>query len=164
MNDILNDWVVSKDIVVIKSAVESGVDINTLDSFGNSALMNNCMRGNIDTVKYLVEHGADVNLFSLGGYTALFWSRLHPLITAYLLEHGADVNLVSNDQLNLLSYAICTRNLDLLKLLFNFGADINMLVGTNNVSLLEFAKLNHAEEDILEFLTQKQKDYKGDLE
>ena len=56
---------------VAKVFLDHGVDVNTRDSTGTTALMVAAGTGRHDVAKFLIEHGADVNAVSTKGETAL---------------------------------------------------------------------------------------------
>ena len=59
-----------------------------------------CHRGNIDTVKYLIEHEANVNALDDDKDTPLHWACCEGYvdIVKYLIENGADLNAVNYDE------------------------------------------------------------------
>jgi len=82
----------------IKVLAEKGVDINTRDKAGRTALMYAAMRGRLDVVSYLIENKCDVNLEDKYGTTALFFAQHYgeegmgyPEIVTLLKTHGAKI-------------------------------------------------------------------------
>jgi ankyrin repeat protein len=82
----------------IKLYLDSGVNINEIDSEGDTALMKavkyHC---GLPVVKFLVEHGADINLKNNNGESVSFYiaqyGNLDSLaILEYLCKEGLDVN------------------------------------------------------------------------
>ena len=82
----------------IREILESGVDINAKNNWGDTALHIASREGHTDIVAMLLEKGADVNAKSDGGYTALISASEsgHTETVAMLLEKGADVNAKTN--------------------------------------------------------------------
>jgi ankyrin repeat protein len=81
----------SDNIKTIKMLLESGVDVNKKDRFGNTALIS-ATRGHIDIVKLLLEAGADPNLKNDSGDTALITASIlgYLKVVILLLVAGAD--------------------------------------------------------------------------
>jgi ankyrin repeat protein len=119
-NDNLNE---------VKSIVnQPGFDINKVDNYGYTALIEASDLDDLEIVKFLVEHGADVNKAGINGYTALLRSlyRLNLEIVKYLVEHGgADVNQADNDGNTALIEASGRGRLDIVKYFVEHGADLN---------------------------------------
>ena len=65
----------------------------------NNQLLEASKRGDLDTVKQLIQEGADVNHTDYRGYTPLIFGSQdeHLEIVKYLVEHGADVNQANNN-------------------------------------------------------------------
>lgn len=93
LTDLFFNSVRQTDVRKIKQAITSGVNVNTFDTDGNTALMYAAQKGKFDTVKMLLAAGADPNPLSFG---------LPPLMAAVgigdvsivkiLIEAGSDVN------------------------------------------------------------------------
>jgi len=63
-------------ISLVKNVLEKGVDVNTFDAEGATALMVASINGHIEIAKLLIEKGADVNAKDIDGYTALNYASL----------------------------------------------------------------------------------------
>jgi len=89
-------------------------------------LMQAVKKGDINSVKPLLDQGADVNE-NFYGETALMLASYygHIEIVKMLLNRGADVNIVRVGGWSALSYAASGRHTDIVKLLLNRGADID---------------------------------------
>jgi uncharacterized protein len=48
-------------IEMVREAIESGEDVNTLDKSGSSPLFNAIIKKNLEIVELLIEKGADIN-------------------------------------------------------------------------------------------------------
>ena len=68
-----------------------GVDVNTKDENGNTALMLSAFKGHIECGKYLIEKGVDTNEKNQWGSTALMFSAWqgHLDCVKFLLQQGA---------------------------------------------------------------------------
>ncbi|KAI9854022.1 MAG: hypothetical protein M1813_001583 [Trichoglossum hirsutum] len=75
--------------------VEMGVNINTKDDGGRTALLQAAKGGHEAIVRLLVERGADVNVEDDYGNTALLWAAKcgHESTVQLLLEKGADTKV-----------------------------------------------------------------------
>jgi hypothetical protein len=85
-------------------------------------------KGNLETVKLLVEKDADVNAVSSNKYSALFFAaKANKFETVrYLVENGADVNTADDiNKTTALMIASEKGNLEMVKFLVENGADVN---------------------------------------
>ncbi|XP_001943265.1 ankyrin repeat, SAM and basic leucine zipper domain-containing protein 1 isoform X2 [Acyrthosiphon pisum] len=77
----------------------NGIDINSKDRTGLTALMYACSNGWLELVEFLVDHGADIELKDhQSGETALFSAvrKNHVHIVKFLLSKGADKDATDN--------------------------------------------------------------------
>jgi Ankyrin repeats (3 copies) len=79
---------------LIKQLIEAGVDINTRDSIGMTALYVAACSGELDIVHELVRHGATINLKTGRGTCPLSIAAHfgHNKVVRYLISHGADTD------------------------------------------------------------------------
>lgn len=117
----------STNVEEVKAAVESGVDINTVDKLGDTPLMIAADNGQArDVVKYLISKGADVNKQNKLGSTALLYAVNSETPNAYviddLIQAGADVNVVSKTGNSPLGDAKAIGNQDIIDVLTAAGA------------------------------------------
>ena len=84
-------------MVKVKSAVNSGADVNVRDQYGNTLLMHAAVYGTAGDLNFLLAHDADVNAANQAGHTALM--RAMPDLTKIklLVEHKADINAATVD-------------------------------------------------------------------
>lgn len=94
----LNAAVRSNDIVQVQGLLERGVEVDSRDELGNTALMIAAAFGYDELAQILVQRGADVGLKGRIGHTALSYAveEGHIEIARMLLENGADV-YIAND-------------------------------------------------------------------
>lgn len=71
--------------------IDQGIDVNTENRFGKTALAEHANRGDIDKIKVLLDCGADIEA---GKYPPLFMAaKSHqPDAIRFLIEHGADLH------------------------------------------------------------------------
>lgn len=119
------------DLEKVKTLIKQGVNINRQNfrSYNSTALMEACLYNQKEVVKELLKNGADVKIQSaLGG--ALSYSCGHNSdkeIVEILLKAGANPNekdYFEYDQTVFIYSCRCGR-LDIAKILFKAGADIN---------------------------------------
>ena len=129
---------------MIDFLLSNGADINAADEDCDTALMlvlrenfYENVRGLCDTarkiflVRQLVEGGADVNVRGIRGRTPLmdvcrFARRGGDILTNYLLDHGANINAQCDNGWTPLMEAASCNSAQLVGLLLERGADINM--------------------------------------
>eukprot|EP00833_Pecoramyces_ruminatium_P013124 jgi/Orpsp1_1/1187156/evm.model.d7180000055804.1 len=141
---------------MIEYLINHGANINEKNKFGETPLMKACSHSginnnlfntneNIDTVMYIVEHGGSINVKNNDGNTPLTLAFMNNnnLSVEYLIKKGADVNVKfykcnheSDDIFRStdlywgntpLTYSIIGYGkFDIIKLLIEHGADVNM--------------------------------------
>lgn len=81
-------------LVIVQIILTAGVDINTRDQFGNTALNLAAEAGHVEIVRYLLDSGADIE--NLGGAqkTPLMNATFagHTQVVELLLQHQARIN------------------------------------------------------------------------
>ncbi|CAF0725596.1 unnamed protein product [Brachionus calyciflorus] len=89
----------SGDTDEVRQHLKLGVNINTTNIDGLTALHQACIDANLDMVKFLVENNADLNAQDNEG-----WTPLHAAVsvgnlevTKYLLQKGARLDICNND-------------------------------------------------------------------
>lgn len=113
------------DLTSIESLINDGVDVNSKDESGDSALHKAVELGNLELAKLLVDKGANVNITDQDNATPLHWcATFHrPEIAKLLLENGANVNAEDNSSWTPLHDAVETNDGSMVKLLLEKGAD-----------------------------------------
>lgn len=83
------------DVEAVRRHLRSGVDINALDRYGQTALMLAVHRGHGEIVQLLVEHGADLNVTAKYNLSALMLAVVagHENIARLLARAGADLSI-----------------------------------------------------------------------
>lgn len=150
------------DIEAIQWFIEQKIDVNyrNLEN-GCSPLMCASQRGKIDVVILLLQHKADINLINPeNGYTALTYAveKNHIEIADLLLKNYANIdecNAEGNSALMLAAYRGFT---EILNLLLQYHANINLRNPKNGFSALMFAA-QEGHIDAVNLLLQ----YKSDL-
>jgi ankyrin repeat protein len=79
----------------VRKLITEGADINALDRYGQTALMNAAMHGNVEVARVLLEHGAELNNTAKYSLTALMLAVInqHREIVQLLVHAGANTQL-----------------------------------------------------------------------
>ena len=91
----------------VKGVVSDGVDIDTADDHGNTALMYASLNGHRKVVKLLLDNGASVKPQNTDGGTCLILALLggHSEIAKTLMDAGANVHAEDNNGWSVLECA-----------------------------------------------------------
>jgi len=98
---------------------KAGMDINSRDKDGSTALMIVSEKGDLEIAQLLIQNGADVNAKNIDGYTALMYVAYkgNLQIAELLIKNRADINARDKDGWTALRYASIQRRNDIIKLL-----------------------------------------------
>lgn len=122
----LRDAALAGDGPAVAAAVDSGVDVNSPDENGRTALMLAAYDGHTEIVKLLLKHKAQVNRRDSMDRTALIYcaSGKNPDSVKTLLAAGAKVDLMDNQESwTALMFAAAEGNREVVKILLRHGAD-----------------------------------------
>lgn len=121
----------------IELFINAGMNVNSQDHDGYSAVMLASVNDNLDVVNLLIEKGADVNARDNRGYTALMFvsSQGNVSVAKVLIKKGAEVNVKNNEGETALMLASLNRNLEIMKLLMEKRADVNAKSDKGNTAL-----------------------------
>lgn len=155
------------DVNTVKTLLDKGVDVNTRDMDGNTALDFAAGEGHLEVVKVLLDKGADVNVKGkMLGFTPLMTATRHghEEIVKILLDKGADVNAISGAVTfswtsfdgsssesgvrggwTALIIAAQEGNADIVKVLLQKGADVNIKDVNGDTALVWAEKNNYNE-------------------
>lgn len=141
---------------IVKAILDAGVnaDLSNPNSGGRTPLMNACILGYPDICKILIEGGANVHAKDENGWTPIMLSSNKESetiglpgtiigdskdkieITNLLLGKGADSNIVNDFGFPLL-FAVRDNFTEMIKLLLDRGADVNLKSKSGNTALIE---------------------------
>jgi ankyrin repeat protein len=124
--DLFFDAALNGDLEGIRSMLKLGMDVNIAEEEGRTALMFAAYNGHTKIVKLLIERGAGVDTRDQADRTALLYAATGPFpeTVKVLLEKKANPNAVDNgEHFSPLMHAAAEGNLDVVKILLEFGAD-----------------------------------------
>lgn len=112
------------DVSAIEALLQKGVDINTKDTDGNTALIWASRNGQRACMQKLVERGAKIDEKNGIGETALIVASRsgYKDIVELLIKNGADVNLKTNDGNTAFTFASYNDHVELVDILKKSGA------------------------------------------
>lgn len=101
----------SKDLALYDYFIEKGVDPNSIDNEGNTALLNAAGRNTLEVVKYLVEKTDDLNHTNKEGHSALTLAVQDnsAQVVNYLISKGAKTDIMDKEGNNLAYYLFSSR-------------------------------------------------------
>ncbi len=133
----------------VLSLLEKGVNVNTKDKDGNTALILASLSGrDIQTVRVLLANGADVNAKNKKNHTALIYSASNKKadIASALLEKGADINHQDDNGYSALIMAAAVEyRLEPLKVLLSKGANVELKDNDGETALIKAAGVGSIE-------------------
>src|SRR5690606_38664417 len=93
----------TKDQAVFDFFIEKGVDINQINTEGNTAFLNAVNGNNLEIAKYLFPKVSDINLQNKDGYSALTYTIINKQqdFFDFLILKGADATLIDKNGNNL---------------------------------------------------------------
>jgi len=98
----------------ISYIINSGVNINSRNLYGETPLLWCCKEGNLEIAKVLVEHGAKINIRDGEGNTPLHWAaeyNQHEMVS-YFLSKGTSLNRNNDLQQTPIDIAIENQSLE----------------------------------------------------
>lgn len=107
----------------MKQLLKAGVDINTKDPFGNTALHDAAFFNDLEKIKLLIENGADINAKNQYGCTALHKTS-DPQMASELINNGIDLNAQTDWGSTAAHEAAEKCNCEILQLLYENHADL----------------------------------------
>lgn len=111
----------------VKALVEAGADINEIDEYGYTPLIEAAIANQTEIGRYLLGRGAKVNEPDLTGGRALHWSVDNDNIelTKILLQAGADPNVYTDYGQPALVKPLLRNHKAIKKLLYQYGASLD---------------------------------------
>ncbi|HVV67907.1 MAG TPA: Dot/Icm T4SS effector AnkH/LegA3 [Gammaproteobacteria bacterium] len=132
-NEILNNH-----INEVRSLLAAGADVNALDIYGFTPLIEAAIANNTEIAALLIKQGADVRKKDLTGGTALHWAveNNNLPLCRLLLDNKADPNAYNKSAQPVLLQALLRNQQDLKELLYRYGADLKFAQDYINAKLI----------------------------
>lgn len=135
---ILSDEILANSKTHVLQLLQAGEDVNKIDIYGYTPLIEAAIANNTEMVKLLLEHRAELNKPDLTGGTALHWAveNNNPDLCHLLLKHGADPNAYTHYSQAVLVQPLLRRQQNLKELLYRYGADLKFAQDYINTKLI----------------------------
>jgi ankyrin repeat protein len=117
------------DVKEVERLIRSGVDLDSGDNRGRTALMWASYENRVEVVKLLIEAGADLDIRDNVGFTTLIWASFYNRIEVVklLISAGANLNIRSDGGHTALIWASYWNHVEVVKLLLENFADESIL-------------------------------------
>ncbi len=122
----LADTILEEKVDTVKNILEHDIDVNGIDEYGFTPLIEAAIINNLEISKMLVHHGANPNQPDMLGNTALHWAaeNNNHEIALLLLKNHADPNASNIAGQPILAMPLLRQQQRLKKLLLQHGADL----------------------------------------
>lgn len=136
--DDLSNKIIYGDRSGIERILKSDVDINGLDSYGYTPLIETAIMDNYDFATLVIKKGADVNKRDILGRSALHWAveSDNLELCQLLIKSGADPNAYSKASQPILVTPLLRNHREIKKLFYGIGADLNFAQDFINTKLM----------------------------
>ncbi len=144
-----------EDIDIISLLLQGGMDIEVLDQEERQTPLGVAAKaGSIDTVDFLLDQGAQINPSPFSNNSSLQCAieGQHSAMVEHLIQKGADVNYKNKLQKTPFYYACAFGSLELLQLLIDKGAKINIGEKDNEGLTSLHAACTHDDLKLIQFL------------
>ncbi len=127
---------------IVKILLDNGADVNSVNDFGWTPLMEATSRNNLDVIKMLVDNGANINAADNQFYTCLMKavSQGNLPIVKFFLEKQVEVNALNTYQESALLLSVASGNAYITKALLDKDAEVNVADSKANTPLMFAAK------------------------
>lgn len=134
----LADAILAEDIGSVTQLLYYGADVNQIDEYGFTPLIEAAIIENLEITKLLLQKGAQINGQDLTGGTALHWSsdNNNLELSNFLLSQGANPNAYNFSGEPVLSRPLLKQYKEMKNLLVKAGAQLDFAHDFNNVKLL----------------------------
>jgi len=134
----LADDIIDENIPAIQIHLQSGVEVNDVDEYGFTPLIEAAIADNFEIAKLLLDYRADVNMQDMTGGTALHWAAENNNLelAQLLLNHGANPNAYTLAGQPVLVMPLLRQQQQLKSLLLENGAVLSFAQDFINAKLL----------------------------
>ena len=145
---------------VIKYLIDAGSDVNMLNNSNQSPLIIaiEADEVNIDLIKLLIDTGANINFKDSQGDSPLILAGGQEdleLMRVLLNTPNINVNIVDRYGRTALHQAIISSNIEMCRLLIEYGADVNIQDNNGDTPLLKAFKVNEFNLEIVRLLVDR---------
>lgn len=145
----LADAILKEDMDTVRQLLRAGVDVNQIDEYGFTPLIEAAIVDNIPISRLLLQQGANPNQKDATGGTALHWAveNTDLALCTLLLEHRADPNAYNFAGQPAIVMALLRQQTAVKSLLIKAGADLVFAQDYINTKLLGhlFELVGHAD-------------------
>ncbi|BFM08834.1 ankyrin repeat domain-containing protein [Halioxenophilus aromaticivorans] len=112
---------------VLQQFLQQGVDVESVDATGQSALMHAAAAGKVGNIEALLAAGADVNTVTTAGFTPLFFALKsgNPQAAFTLLDAGASTSHIGPEQTSVVQMAMYQQQYQVAAQLIEQGVDLS---------------------------------------
>lgn len=134
----LADAIIQEDIAEVQSKLHFGIDLNQIDEYGFTPLIEAAIADNIEIARMIINHGADVNFQDSTGGTALHWAaeNNNVKLCELLLVNGANPNAYTLAGQPILVMPFLRQQQSLKRLLIDAGANLEFTQDYINTKFL----------------------------
>jgi hypothetical protein len=136
--DVLSDEIIYGTASGVKQMLESGAEVNGLDGYGYTPLIQSAIVNNLEMAVALISYGANANDRDLVGRSALHWASENNNfdLCKLLLDHRADANAYSKMSQPVLVTPLLRNFPEIKNLLYNHGAHLKFAQDFINAKLI----------------------------
>ncbi len=134
----LADCILYGGLEAVERAVAAGADVNEVDEYGYTPLIEAAIVHSLEVTEYLLAKGAHINAKDMTGRTALFWAVDNhniPLVNL-LIAHGAETNVYTHASQPLLVNPLLRNQPTLKNILYENKANLDVAKDYINTKLL----------------------------
>lgn len=130
--------ILNQNVTAVEQWLQRTQDLNFIDDYGFTPLIEACIVNNSKIVMLLLQHGADPNYEDEKGGTALSWATENgnTQIAKLLLVAGADANIYNTNSQSPLVVSLLRNDKRMKQLLYHYNADLSFAQDYINAKLL----------------------------
>ncbi|MEO8400646.1 MAG: Dot/Icm T4SS effector AnkH/LegA3 [Gammaproteobacteria bacterium] len=134
----LADTIIEENTDAVKAMLQYGVDVNQIDEYGFTPLIEAAIADNFEIANLLVNYHAAPNTQDMLGGTALHWAaeNNNVRLAELLLQHRANPNAYNFSGQPVLTMPLLRQQTEIKKLLIKYGANLSFAQDYINTKLL----------------------------